>query len=232
MKIPLVLLSGLLSDSTLWQHQIAHLQDIAAITAISSAQNSPQKMVQAILEQAPPLFCLAGHSMGGWLALEVMRHAPSRVLRLCLLNSTARPDSAEKAWRRKNMIRKVREGAFEEVVDAIVNRFVYNPQAVKQVKNMFMSQGKEAFIAQQEAMLMREDCLLLLPNIACPTRVVHAAQDQNFILEEQQELATLIPNAALSIIENCGHMSPMEQPEAVTAILRGDLVSIMGNTVS
>lgn len=97
MKPHLVLISGLLSNESLWHHQIRHLSDIASIQVISPSQDTPKKMIQAILDQAPPIFALAGHSMGGWLSLEVMRAEPSRVSRLCLLNTTARDDSEEKS---------------------------------------------------------------------------------------------------------------------------------------
>jgi len=75
MRIPLVLVSGLLSNSSLWQHQMRHLSEIASIQTISPSQNTPEKMIQAILDEAPPIFALAGHSMGGWLCLELMRTA-------------------------------------------------------------------------------------------------------------------------------------------------------------
>ncbi len=112
MKPPLVLISGLLSNESLWQHQTRHLSDIASIQVLSPSQDTPKKMIQAILEQAPPEFALAGHSMGGWLCLEIMRTAPSRVSRLCLLNTTARNDSEEKRLARQQMILKAEKGQF------------------------------------------------------------------------------------------------------------------------
>lgn len=115
MKIPLVLLSGLLSNKSLWNHQKRHLDDIAAIQIISPTQNTPQKMVQAILEEAPPKFALAGHSMGGWLCLEIMRTAPFRVSQLCLLNTTSRMDSEEKRTKRQKMILEAEQGHFKEI---------------------------------------------------------------------------------------------------------------------
>ncbi len=220
MKPPLVLLSGLLSNESLWEHQTRHLSDSTSIQVISPSQNTPKKMIQAILDQAPPKFALAGHSMGGWLCLEVMRAAPSRVSRLCLLNTTARMDSEEKKLARQQMILKAEKGQFPEVVKELVEKLVFNPRVKKEVEKMFLAAGQEAFIHQEKAMLARNECLSILPTIQCPVLVIHAAQDKNFALEEHQELTNKISNAKLAIVDNSGHMSPMEVPQAVTDLLR------------
>lgn len=220
MKTPLVLLSGLLSNQRLWRHQIAHLADIASIQVISSTQNTPEKMVRSILDQAPAKFSLAGHSMGGWLCLEVMRVAPSRVNRLCLLNTTARMDTEDKAKKRHEMIQRVQKGQFPQVAKEIVDHFVFNASVKSEVEKMFLEVGSEAFIHQQQAMLERKECLSLLPSIRCPTWVIHALRDENFSLEEHQELVDQIHNGELRTVEDSGHMSPMEAPQAITALLR------------
>lgn len=220
MKYPLVLLSGLLSNDSLWQHQAHHLSDIASIQIISASENTPEKMIQGILDKAPSKFALAGHSMGGWLALEVMRAAPSRVSKLCLLSITARIDSEEKRARRQEMIQKAENGEFLEIIKECVEKFVYNPLVKKNVEKMFLAVGKEAFIHQEQAMLARKECLSILPTIRCPTLVIYASRDKVFSLEEHQELVSQIQNAKLAIVEEAGHMSPMEKPEAITALLK------------
>lgn len=220
MKIPLVLISGLLSNRRVWQRQVQDLSDLATICCIAPVQNTPQAMLREILENAPPYFALAGHSMGGWLSLEVMRAAPSSVKQLCLLNTTARMDSLEKADRRRHMIQQAQEGHFEEIVDQNIANFVLNPAVRSDVRKMFLEVGKEAFICQEQAMLLRAECQSILPTIACPTLVIHAAQDKIFTYEEHQELAASIPDARLAVVQNSGHMSPMEQPQAVTELLR------------
>lgn len=220
MRIPLVLLSGLLSNKILWQHQARHLSDIASIHVISPSQESPEKMIRAILNEAPPKFALAGHSMGGWLCLEVMRAAPSRVSQLCLLNTTARQDSEEKMARRREMVLKAEKGLFREVVKELVEHLVFNPLVKKDVEAMFLNVGKEAFVHQEKAMMKRSECLSILPRIACPAWVVHATQDKNFSLDEHEELIRQILGAKLALIEDSGHMSPIEAPQAVTALLR------------
>jgi pimeloyl-ACP methyl ester carboxylesterase len=220
MKIPLVLVSGLLSNDYLWHYQVKHLSEIASIHIVSPDQNTPEKMVQAVLDVAPPVFALAGHSMGGWLCLEIMRKAPFRVSKLCLLNTTARNDSNEKRKRRKKMISMAKDGYFQEIIEEIVNHFVFNPLFKSNVKKMFLEVGKEAFIHQEEAMIQRYEVQSILPRISCPTMVIHAAQDKNFSLEEHEEIAAKISNAKLAVVEDSGHMSPLEMPQAITTLLR------------
>lgn len=217
MKTPLVLLSGLLSNDALWRHQIDHLGDIANIQVILSSQNTPDAMVQAILEQAPEKFALAGHSMGGWLCLEVMKAAPTRVTKLCLLNTTAREDTEEKRLRRQKMIETEN---FEKVVHQLVDAFTFNPSVKPLVEKMFLEVGHEAFVRQEIAMMMRSETESVLRRIHCPTLVIHSARDKIFSLEEHQELVREIPKAKLAIVEDSGHMSPMEMPQAITALLR------------
>lgn len=220
MKCPLVLISGLLSNEYLWQHQVRHLNKIAEIQIFSPSQNNPDKMLEAFLQVAPPKFALAGHSMGGWLCLEILRAVPSRVSKVCLLNTSARDDSKEKKAKRQEMIVRGREGHFEEIVGEIAHIFTQNPRVKQKIEKMFLDVGCETFIRQEEAMLNRKPCESILPTIKCPTLVIHAAQDQNFSLEEHVVLVKKIPNAKLAIIEDSGHMSPMEMPQAVTSLLR------------
>jgi len=220
MKVPLLLLSGLLSNEILWEHQIRHLSDIASILVISSSEDTPAKMVDAILQKAPPKFALAGHSMGGWLCLELLKADPSRIDKLCLLNTTARPDTEEKKALRQKMISDAKEGLFSEIVDKMVDHFVFNQTVKPAVKKMFLQVGQEAFIRQQESMLARDLDPSSLSKVHLPTLVIHAAEDKNFSLEEHKELASLIKGAKLTIIEGSGHMSPMEKPEEITSSLR------------
>jgi len=214
------MISGLLSDKQLWHHQVSHLSHIATIQVVSPSQNTQEKMVQTILEKAPPKFALAGHSMGGWLALEVMKVAPSRVTKLCLLNTTALPDPEEKRNDRQEMILKTEQGKFGEVVQDLASKLVFNSVAKDSVEKMFMCVGEEVFINQQESMLQRNECLSILPSIPCPTLVIHAAKDQLFSLEEHYRWVDQIQGAKLAIIEDSGHMSPVEMPQAVTALMR------------
>jgi pimeloyl-ACP methyl ester carboxylesterase len=219
MKNSLVLLSGLLSNETLWRHQSC-LKDLAQIQIFSPTEETPHQMIQHILDRAPPKFALAGHSMGGWLCLEVMRVASHRVSKLCLINSTSRPDSEEKRNRRLKMIARVERGEFRSVVIELVDLLVYNPNAKKMVEKMFLEVGPIAFIHQERAMLARSESESFLQTIRIPTLVIHGAEDKNFGLDEQKELVEKIPGAELTVVAASGHMSPLERPEAVTFLLK------------
>jgi len=220
MKIPLILVSGLLCNELVWSHQIKNLKDLALIEAISPNQDTPQKMVEDILKNAPAQFALAGHSMGGWLCLEVMRQAPERVTHLCLLNTTAKPDTLAKKAKRKELIHRVENGQFSDVVEELVDSFIFDTSSKEKVKKMLQNSGKQDFINEENSMLQREECLSILPTIHCPTLVVHAEKDKIFTLEDHQELASNIVKSKLSILKDCGHMSTMEKPKAITSLMR------------
>lgn len=219
-KQTLILLPGLLSDKALWRHQTHHLGDIAHIKVIELTDNSSESMISTVLKHAPKQFALAGHSMGGWLALEVVKAVPERIIKLCLLNTTARSDSSEKYLNRKKMIEAVNQGQFTDVANNITNHFVYHQVVKKDILDMFLRVGQQTFINQQTAMMNREECISTLPNILCPTLIIHAQQDKNFSKEMHEELTYHIPHAQLAIVEDSGHMSPMEMPQAITTLMR------------
>lgn len=220
MKTPLVLISGLLSNESVWKHQIEHLSEIAEIQVFSPSEKRAEKMLEEILKKAPPKFALAGHSMGGWLCLELLRVAPSRVTKVCLLNTSARDDSKEKQAKRKQMILRAKEGEFKKITSEIAAFFTQDRSLQEKLEKMFLIVGCQAFISQEKAMLNRKSCEDVLPTINCPALVIHAAQDRNFSFEEHLEMAQKIPNAKLAVVEDSGHMSPLEMPQAVTSLLR------------
>ena len=217
----LILIPGLLSDREVFRHPAAHLNDLANISIVKwSDEDTPEKMVQKVLHLAPPRFSLTGHSMGGWVALEVMRRARDRVEKLCLLNTTARSDSEEKLNRRKQWIQAVEKGGFHQVAEELTTAFVHRKEVRDAVLSMFLRQGPTIFINQERAMIMRQECFSILPKIKCPLLLIHARSDRNFSLEEQQEIAKKVPQAKVAIVEDAGHMMPMEMPQAVTALIR------------
>jgi len=158
--------------------------------------------------------------MGGWLCLEIMRTAPGRISKICLLNTTARMDSEEKRMKRNSMIQKAEQGLFHEVIEEIVEKFVFNQLVKRDVEEMFLDLGKETFIHQEQAMIKRRECQSILSTITCPVLAIHAAQDAVFSFDEHKELVVQIKNAKLAVVEESGHMSPMEVPQAITALLR------------
>ncbi|HXH04440.1 MAG TPA: alpha/beta fold hydrolase [Candidatus Competibacteraceae bacterium] len=225
-RTPLLLIPGLLCDAALWAPQIAHLQDIAEIrVADHTGYHNLSDLARAILTRAPPRFAVAGLSMGGYIALELLRQAPERVVRLALLNTSARPDTPEQRRRRLGFIALVRRGRFLGVGRGLLPNLIH-PSRLKEAEltgiilEMTQRTGAEAFIRQEHAIIGRPDSRPLLPTIECPTLVIGGRQDQMTPLYLQEELADAIPGARLVVIENCGHLSTLERPAEVNQALR------------
>ena len=219
-KKEIFFISGLLSNESVWKYQIESLGGRAITKVVSPTEETPQKMLDKILKEAPDRFVLIGHSMGGWLAMEVMRKAKDRVSSLCLLNTTARSDSPEKRNKRLELISRAQKGEFPSIVRELVDNFVVVPSAKKEVEKMFFEVGVDAFIRQEKSMLSREEFESILPTISCPTLVIHAEKDKLFSLDDHQNIVNKIPNAKLEIVENSGHMSPLEMPDKVNSFLK------------
>jgi pimeloyl-ACP methyl ester carboxylesterase len=162
--------------------------------------------------------------MGGYLAFEIMRQAGDRVSRLALLNTSARPDTAEQAQRRRDHIAMAREGRFAEVADALYERWVRvarrHDLALRQViRQMADETGSEAFVREQIAIMNRPDSRTGLAAISCPVLVVAGADDEVTTPDLATEIAGHIPQARLAVIPDCGHLSALEQPSTVRQLL-------------
>jgi len=225
-KTPFVLLPGLLCDAALWRGQIAGLADAAdSWVADLTRDDSLAAMARRVLQAAPPKFALAGLSMGGYCAFEVMRQAPERVVRLALLDTGARADTPEQISRRRGLIELAEKGEFKGVTPRLLPLFVHrdrlNDKALTSaVTSMAERVGKDAFLRQQKAIIGRVDSRPSLANIRCPTLVLCGREDVLTPPALAQEIADGIPGARLDLIDHCGHLSTMERPEAVTAELR------------
>ncbi len=225
-RVPLALLPGLLTDRALWAHQIAALADLAeSRVADFTTQGSIAGMARSVLEMMPARFALAGLSMGGYVAMEVLRRAPQRVGVLGRLDTKARLDTPARTAARKAFIEQARSGAFKGVSRQALEMYVHPDRVADAiladaVLAMTARVGRDAFLSQQAAIMGRPDSRPGLPKIACPTLVLCGRQDQPTPVECHQEIAAAIPGAKLTVIEDCGHLSPMERPEAVTAALR------------
>jgi pimeloyl-ACP methyl ester carboxylesterase len=182
-------------------------------------------MAARVLAEAPERFALCGLSMGGYVALEIMRQAPERVERLALLDTQARPDDAEARQRRLSLMALAEQGFFPDVTSRLLPLFIHTDRLkdeslVGTIADMARTVGKDAFLRQQRAIMGRIDSRPSLPAIACPTLVLCGRQDALTPAHLHEELAAAIADATLVILPHCGHLSPMEQPEAVTAQLR------------
>lgn len=224
---PLLLLSGLLSDAALWRAQVDDLADVAAPVIPDLAQDDTiAGMARRALAAAPPRFAVAGLSMGGYVALEIVRRAPGRVTRLALLGTSARTDTPGQAERRREAIRLAEEGAFSGVADRMLPYLLHpgrlsDGDLVAAIRAMAGRLGKDGFLRKQRAIMGRVDSRPHLPRIACPTLVLCGREDASAPLPLSGEMASLVPGARLEVVERCGHMSALERPAEVTTALRG-----------
>lgn len=220
----LLLLPGLLCDARLWRDQAAALAPLARpVVADLTQDDRIEAMAARALAAIEGRFALAGLSMGGYVALEVMRQAPGRVERLCLLDTSARPDTAEQTRRRRGLLSLARAGQFRGVTPRLLPQLIHparleTPLAAE-VMAMAERVGKDAFLRQQEAIMHRVDSRPHLARIAVPTLVGVGAQDALTPPDLAAEMAALIPGARLRHFADAGHLPTMETPEAVNAAL-------------
>ncbi len=225
-RTKLVLVPGLLCTGALWAPQIAALADVADCTVADHTRHDTMAgIARSILDAAPEQFSLAGLSMGGYIAYEIVRQAPGRVERLALLDTGSRADSPERTAARRDLLANAeREGvrrAQELLMPALIHPSRRNDKPlVDTVLKMAVDTGLEAFRRQEEAIIGRPDNRPLLPSIRCPTIVVVGREDALTPPELAREIADGIPGAKLEIIPDCGHLSTLEQPEAVNRALR------------
>ncbi len=221
--LPVVLLPGLLTDARLWAHQRAALSRLTAVIVPDLTKAvSIEALARQVLEISPPRFALAGLSLGGYVAMEMVRQAPERVDRLALLNTTAHPDLPEQTQLRKEFIALAREGGLSQVVPALMPGLVcpeHLTEIAKLAWEMANAVGLEGFIHQQTAAMNRPDARAGLSRITCPTLILCGRDDAMIPLEWSEEMASLIKPSRLVIIDQCGHLASLEQPQAVTAML-------------
>lgn len=218
-------LPGLLEDADAFEAQIAKLRKrVRCSVADLTARDSIAALADDALRQAPegPL-ALVGHSMGGYVALEILRKAPQRVERLALLNTHARPDSEEATQNRRSLMALAKTD-FPAVVDALMPRLMTEAHQSDEslrgiILEMALGVGKEGFARQETAIIGRIDSRPHLAAIRCPTLVVAARHDQLMPLAILEELASGIPGSHFEVVEESGHMSTLEQPEKVAGLL-------------
>ncbi len=226
-KFPLVLVPGLLCDAQLWRLQVEALADIADIWIADHTRSDTMAGVARDVLAAAPFasFALAGLSMGGYIALEIMRQAPQRVARLALLDTAAGAELPQQTQRRMDLIALAERGHFPRVTETLLPLLVHPARLAERaltgvIKSMAENVGKEAFMRQEHAIMSRADSLGLLAAIACPTLVLCGRQDALTPLARHEEIAARVKGARLEVIEDCGHLSTLEKPAEVNAALR------------
>lgn len=231
-KMNLLLLPGLLNGASLFEHQVDGLADVVGITiADLTGSDSMAGLAEDALAQAPEgPFVLAGMSMGGYVAFEILRRAPHRVRALVLLSTSARPDTPDATAAREELI-ELGATDFPAVIEKLLARMAHPEHAnTPEVGGVFQSMatglGYEVFVRQQRAIIGRADSRPTLADIECPTLVLCGQDDLITPPDVHHELAAGISGARLHAIEECGHLVPLEQPEQVTGLLRDWLAAL------
>jgi len=230
-KVDLIFLPGLLCDEALWASQVDDLSDIANVTVADlTGFDSMAGLAKSVLEQAPKTFALAGLSMGGYVAQEIMRQAPERVSHLAFLDTNARADLPEQSERRKTLMALAEDGGLGKVAHQMLPALVH-PDHVEEphISIIFMKMaehvGVSGFVNQQTAIMNRVGGLDVLSTVTCPTLILCGEDDQLTPLNVHEEMADAIGDHAILVsIAHCGHLSTLEQPKTVSQALRAWLL--------
>jgi pimeloyl-ACP methyl ester carboxylesterase len=223
--MPILLVPGLASSPRIYAPVIPALWRFGPVTVANHIRDDNMGAIaRRILAEAPPRFALAGHSMGGYIAFEIMRQAPDRVAKLALINTQARPDTSEATARRRGQMARARSGEFHAVLDELFAGFVHPSRrgdgALRQlVHDMGDDIGVDAFVRQQTAVMSRADSRPTLAWIKCPTLVLTGDEDNTIPNSLSVEMADGIPGAKLTILACCGHLPQPEQPQATADAL-------------
>ena len=216
---------GLACSPRLYAEQIPHLWSLGPVmVGQHSLHESMADIARSILASAPERFSLMGLSMGGYVSFEIMRQAPERVVKLALLDTSARPDTVEQTANRRAQISQIGSVPVSTLIDAIFPRLVdksrhADMQLRELIRQMAEEVGGPGFIRQQTAIMGRPDSRPTLDTIRCPTLVLVGEGDELTPPPMAEEMAKGIAGARLVKVPHCGHCSTLEQPERVTRAL-------------
>lgn len=230
MRPALLLLPGMLSDAEFWRAQMEGLTKVCVPRVVSYGNaSSIQAMAEQVLKHAPPVFALAGHSMGGRVALEVLRQAPHRVTQLGLFCTDCRGFSSDEArelesLHHERLLSHARRHGMESLARQWFTGVVAptqrsNPELMEAMVGMGARHSPEALAAELQAGLTRQDQSGILPTITCPALICAGELDPLRPPEGHDRMASCIRDARLVVVKDCGHMLAMERPEALTAAM-------------
>lgn len=226
MNIPqIVLIPGLLNDADLWREQISGLVGVARPRVADITRGkSLAVLAEMVLATSEDRFALVGFSLGGIVAQEILRRAPERVTHLALLDTTMLPDTPERAAEREQLIvQAAKPGRFHGFGRKLAQSYLApenqnNTDLIDRVRAMTERLGPEVFIRQTR--IARPDSRASLSGIACPSLVLCGRHDQLTPPELHRDMAGLIQEADLVVLEHSGHLTPLEEPEKVTEHLK------------
>ena len=233
----LLLPPGLVCDDAIWEHQASHFSKITTVKIPDyGLSDSLEKMAQVALRDAPERFAVAGHSMGGRVAFEIVRRVPERVAGVALLDTAYRSRATGEAGEQERVNRfalldVARSRGMRAMARQWIPRIVHPARLsdeafITSVVEMIGRKTADIFAAQINALLNRPDAAPVLSALRSPTLILCGREDLWSPLGGHREMAALVPRSKLVIIENCAHMAPMECPEEVTAALGDWLESL------
>lgn len=218
----MVFLPGLMSDARVFDPQIAALSLHAPVTVAPVAQGDRvEEIASRLLDAMPRRFNLVGHSMGGVVAMEMLRRAPDRVMRLALMNTNSLAETPQSAGDYEPVIIKLRAGRLDEAVDMVIRPDTLAPGAARApvlglMLDMATHLGAETIIRQIRALQRRRDYQGVLRRCQVPVLVMCGAYDRLTPAKRHELMADLIPQARLRVFQGSGHLPMLEQPEEVT----------------
>jgi len=221
---PVVLVPGLLCSSEIFAAQIPQLWALGPVTVASTLEGDRiEDAAASILRDAPPRFALAGISMGGYLSMEIMRQAPSRVLKLALLDTSARPDTIEQTDARLQALARAKTGYMAVALLTLAGLLHPRRRGDLDILNvnlrMARSVALEGYERQTRITMSRPDSRPFLGAIEVPTLVLVGDCDPLTPIDHSQEIASAVPGAELNVVPDCGHLSPIERPAYVSEAL-------------
>jgi pimeloyl-ACP methyl ester carboxylesterase len=231
MRTPLVLVPGLMCDDALWSAQTLALSAQHEVIVIDHGDaDSLVAMAHSLLSRSPARFVLAGHSMGGRVALEAMRLAPERITHLALLDTGYEPLApgapGEQEAAKRHALLEIAQTRGTRAMGQVWSRAMVHPERLEDARlmqsihDMIGRKTAHHFAAQINALLNRPDASDVLTAIRCPTLVLCGREDAWSPWQRHVDIANRIAGSSLVAIERCGHMSPMERPGEVTEALR------------
>ncbi len=224
--MPTLFLAGQLSTELLWKNQRTLADGIATLRD----HDTVRELAHATFDAAPARFALVAHGMAGFVAFEMLRQQPERIEKLVLMSVLASADTPKQTARREGYLRLVAEGRYDGVIEERIPMLVHpdrvnDTSLIGDLRRMAQDIGPEDFLHQQRAIMSRPDSRPGLAAISCPVLLIYGRADAITTWEHQQEMLSAIPDVRLEVVEDSGHMLPLERPEKVNALLRDFLAA-------
>ena len=227
----ILFLPGLLNDGRLWQAQIHALSphaeiEVGDLKSADTIAGLADNLMEVHFKDHSSKINVVALSMGGYVALELMRRLPDKIAKLAIFNSSARADSPEQTLTRKGLIELSERGEFLGVTPRLLPRLLHpksmeNKDITDLIMDMAKNTGKDAFIRQQKAIMSRIDSRDSLKKIKAPTLFVAGKNDLLTPVELMEEMHNLMPQSEFHVIDDSGHLTPLEQPQqAINLLLR------------